>query len=249
MRPLPALPEEPRPAAASNRPRCCALHRAYPPALVASTLVAALFCYLYLTKPLAQITPPAPAPAAAQAAAPAAAAAPVTTTTPAAADKPALLHRGTTLPGDPIAAKPEAASSPPNPAAPPEFGLGFEETNVRIQHALSADGPDGELGRILLEVPVLYESRRLRWTPVQLAQARQLLDRLRVHQENLRAVRQEGSQLLAAWNHLIDQSIPDDALRADSPSLPVNQAGGNPGPSPAGLDTSETIRVSSSDSR
>ena len=73
-------------------------------------------------------------------------------------------------------------------------------------------------------------------------------DIVRVHQENLRAVRQEGSSLLAAWNNLIERSIPDDVLRADSPSLPVNQAGGHPGPSPAGLDTSETIRVSSSDS-
>jgi hypothetical protein len=239
------MPDEARVGGSANRPRAAAIHRAYPPALIASTLTAGLFCYLYLTKPVVEINQvvathsPAATPGPDQ-----------TKANPAPlAQSPrakALLHPGPALPGD-TATRPDAAT-PPLPATTPGFGHGFEETNVRIQHALSAEGPEGELGRILLEVPVLYESRRLRWTPELVSEARQLLDRLRVHQENLRSIRQEGTTLLAAWNLLIDRSIPDDALRADSPSLPVNQSGGNQGPSPIGLDTSETIRVSSSGS-
>lgn len=119
----------------------------------------------------------------------------------------------------------------------------FEETNIRIQHVLDAEFPSGDVSRIIVDVPVLYRSRSLRWTQEQTTQARTLLDRLGAYQEQIRSLRGEGNQLLEEWNGLISESIPSVALRADSPSLPTNQQDDLTPASARGSDTVETIKL------
>ena len=121
----------------------------------------------------------------------------------------------------------------------------FEETNLRIQHVLTAEAPGGHLDRIDLDVPVLYQSRNLRWTTEEAADARELLVRLMDYQEKSRQLRSEGIQLLDSWNQLIGRSIPVSDLRADSPSLPANQQDTADAPGPAGLSTTESIQIQS----
>jgi len=104
---------------------------------------------------------------------------------------------------------------------------------------LKAQGPTGEdLGKIMLEVPVLYRSRALRWTPEEIARARNLMTRIGHYQEAAQIVRNEGSKLLGEWNALVGESIPAPVLRADSPSLTGAQA-------PAGeqLDSTQAIEI------
>ncbi|MDB6076759.1 MAG: hypothetical protein JWO82_506, partial [Akkermansiaceae bacterium] len=135
------------------------LNRAYPWLLIASTGLAAVFCVLYLTKPVIV----AGVPAVAQPVAPAVAAAKPAPVVAAALKQPdaKVLPDAKALPGE--LSRPEATD-------PRGLGAGnanpFEETNLRVQHVLGAQGPAGEdLGRIVLDVPVLYRSRALRWTP------------------------------------------------------------------------------------
>jgi hypothetical protein len=147
------------------------------------------------------------------------------------------------LPGDtpapPTAPRPShAPARPGNPAAP-----AFEETNLSIQHVLTAQSPDGDLSRIILNVPVLYQTRNLAWTDREVAESRELLKRLTTYQENSSALRKEGSILLAAWNKLLERSIPTTILRADSPALPANQNGAGDIPQPDGLNTTESIQL------
>ena len=109
---------------------------------------------------------------------------------------------------------------------------------MRVQHILTATSEDGHVSRIDLEVPVLYQSRQLRWSPSEVEQANQLMLRLMDHQDKSRMLKSDGEQLLADWNALIGTSIPASKLRADSPSIPENQqlAASLSDPSEAGAD-------------
>ena len=150
------------------------------------------------------------------------------------------------LPGEKAAPLPTSTPSqemdvhtrPPMTADSP-----FEQTNLRIQHILTAEAPGGHLAKIDLDVPVLYQSRNIRWTAAEVEEARLLLSRLSDYQEKSRALREEGTGLLESWNRLMDRSIPAGALRADSPSLPSNQQNAADAPHPAGLNTTESIKI------
>jgi len=177
--------------------------------LVASTLVAAGFCMLYITKPVI-ITLPDP---------------------------------GINLPGDlDVMARQRAVQATREDTATPENPI-HEETNLRVQHVLNAATADGDLSRILLDVPVIYASRQLRWTDQEVSQAREIHARLADYHEQSRRLRELGSGLIDEWNELIERSIPAADLRADSPSLPANQqTAGHPN-RPAELDTTEVIEI------
>ncbi len=230
---------------------------AQPVLLVLSTLLAATFCILYLTKPVVRIVaadPTRPAPAN-----------PIPTATPAAPTAPDRVARSspTAKPAKPAAPSTPAADAPasgaPLPADPADLaGAGapksspdaeFEETNLKVQHVLSVVAPDGEIGRVVTEVPVLYQTRTLRWDQAQVAAARNLLAALQAHQQKARALRAEGIALLDAWQALVAGSIPTPALRADSPTLPANQAGESARRGPAGLETSKSIEVKTATTR
>lgn len=225
-------------AYAPHRNHHCRQSRAYPWLLLLSTAVAALFCLLYITKPVIQSAP-----------------APITTTPakpkpkPAAATPPAAaaanwLPGADQLPGDhrpPPATPAPAALSRPLPRPPATSG--FEETNLRVQHILTAEAPGGHLARIDLDVPVLYQSRRLRWTPDDVAAARQLLAQLSDYQEKSRLLRAEGGDLLDRWNRLLNSTLPASDLRADSPSLPANQQDAADLARPASMISTDSIHI------
>lgn len=228
-----------------------------PVLLVVSTLLAAAFCILYLTKPVVRIAaaePTRPAPADPTPAAAPAAPAPTDLTAPAAE---------TTAPDEPAAPSAPAADAPasgaPLPADPADLAAAgatrpspdakFEETNLKVQHVLSVVAPEGEIGRVVTEVPVIYQTRTLRWDQTQVAAARNLLAALQAHQQKARALRAEGIALLDAWQALVAGSIPAAALRADSPTLPANQSGESGRRGPAGLETSKSIEVKTATTR
>jgi hypothetical protein len=226
--------------AAVPQPSVCVIHRAYPALLILSTTIAGAFCLLYLTKPFIQptqisppslaattaITPPPPRPD------------PVTPEA-----KPSLVPHPDRLPGEPKPTPPAQATNrreipPPSRASP-----AYEQTNLRIQHILTAEAPGGYQAKIDLEVPVLYQSRNLRWTANEVAEARKLLVQLSDYQEKSRNLRLEGVELLASWNSLVERSVPTVELRADSPTLPSNQQDAAAGPRPVNPNTKELIQT------
>ena len=149
--------------------------------------------------------------------------------------KTSLIPDKDRLPGEKSTGE-NARPASPAPAA-------FEQTNLRIQHILTAEAPGGHLAKIDIDVPVLYRSRNLRWTAAEVADARALLARLADYQEKSRTLRAEGAELLDSWNSLIERSIPASDLRADSPTLPTNQQDAADAPRPAGLNTTELIQI------
>lgn len=211
--------------------------RSYPWLLLASTGLAAVFCGLYLTKPvIAAGTAPSIADAPFE---PAPAPPPGPDAAKPANESRSLLPSSGTLPGDPPL-KPQAADPRRLQSAETGAAASYEETNLRIQHVLKAQGPAGEdLGKIMLEVPVLYGSRSLRWTPAEVARARELLVRIGDYQEKTRILQAEGGALLSEWNALVGDSVPTEVLRADSPSL-TRDALLNPA---EGLDSTEAIEI------
>jgi hypothetical protein len=222
---------------ANRRAGTCPVQRAYPWLLASSTAVAALFCLMYITKPVIIAASDAtrqtvPSQALAMADNP--------------AKTPSLMPSADRLPGEtsPAANAVKPTATDPRRALPGSAAASaFEETNMRIQHILTAEAPGGHLDRIDIDVPVLYQSRSLLWTPTEVAEARALLLRLMDYQEKSQALRAEGVELLGAWNHLIESSIPSADLRADSPSLPANQEDAADSPRPAGLITTESIQL------
>ncbi len=239
---------------ANRRTSTCPVQRAYPWLLSASTAVAALFCLLYITKPV--IVPPIAGSSSSaqpvtiqpstQTGSPILASGPLN-----ALPQPGLMPQADRLPGETTAQ--QAAAIKPTPADPRTALPGavaasaFEETNLRIQHILTAEAPGGHMNRIDIDVPVLYQSRNLRWTLAETEEARNLLVRLMDYQEKSQMLRSEGVELLETWNRLIGNSIPAGELRADSPTLPANQMDAADAPKPAGLITTESIQIQPSD--
>ena len=223
---------------ANRRATACPVQRVYPWLLFTSTAIAGVFCLMYITKPVVlgasgnfESQPQS---------------ALLAKSVEISAAKPdSLLPDQHRLPGEKTsvpATTPRPAGSAaevPQPSATAEF----EQTNLRVQHILTADTPDGHVANIDIDVPVLYQSRNLRWTPAEVAQARQLLIQLSDYQDKTRQLRAEGVTLLASWNQLVEKSIPAGVVRADSPSLPSNQQDAADAPRPAGLDTNEAIRI------
>ncbi len=202
--------------------------RVYPWLLCTSTILAAAFCLLYITKPVIM---------ASQQTGAGYPDSPVTLGESAPVANVSLMPGKDRLPGE----KPAAVTASNLPA--PRSTNAFEQTNLRIQHILTAEAPGGHMARIDLDVPVLYQSRNLRWTPEEVAQARELMARLADYQEKTQTLRAEGAELLDAWNQLVERSIPAGQLRADSPTLPTNQQDAADAPRPAGLDTTELIKI------
>jgi hypothetical protein len=232
---LPSVLAAPTASYSTSNRRASALpgQRVYPWLLAASTALAAGFCFLYVTKPVI-VAPPGVT--AGVGVAPA-----VVQPVAAAQVNQGLMPSQDRLPGEKSAGRPGPAAA--HEARPQSRSGAFEQTNIRIQHILSAEAPGGHLAKIDLDVPVLYQSRNLRWTAAEVAGARDLLVRLADYQEKSRTLRMEGSELLDAWNHLIARSIPTGELRADSPTLPTNQQDAADAPRPAGLDTTEAIKI------
>ena len=221
-----------RPARTANQKRAAgSVLRIYPLLLVVSTSMAGGFCYLYLTKPVIQTSPPPTVRIAeSQSAAPPA--------------NPAAPLAEPTVEEETLAREPEP--SRPRPSAPQgltqDSASAFEETNLKIQHVLTAQGPgQQDLGRIVLDVPVVYPSGTIRWSQEDVAKARSLLVRLDAYQLKANDLRNEAVGLISEWDQLIVASIPEPALRADSPTLPENQGEGTSGQS--ALDSSEVIEI------
>jgi hypothetical protein len=215
---------------------------AYPWLLILSTSIAALFCLMYINKP---IFPASSGPLLI----------PSLTSIPSTPAKrksgsktntsAELMPNADRLPGEqatPAEGNGTTADSRRNLPEPPSSSA-FEETNLRIQHILTAQTPTTPLARIDLDVPVLYQSRNLRWTSDDVADARKLVIRLIDYQEKSKLLRAEGNELLTAWNHLVSRSIPASDLRADSPSLPTNQENATDAPRPTDLISTESIQI------
>lgn len=129
--------------------------------------------------------------------------------------------------GAPVPIDPRLLNSGLRGAAEPGVGLGWEKTNLKVQHILTADAGSGEHEKIVINVPVLYETRSMRWTPDHVEKAREVLARLMLYERNLSNLRKEGSAILADWNELLKETVPAGSLRADSPSLPYNHGQGH----------------------
>lgn len=180
--------------------------RIYPLLLVFSTAVAGAFCFAYITKPVVAADP---------------ASAPIASVSN--PSTPAAPAKVTTPPADLAATKPKNNNSNSKQQLPPApRSTGYEESNIRMQHILDAESASGDIHRIVIDVPALYKSRNLRWTQEDAAQARVLLKRLEDYQEKSRALRDEGGLILQDWNKLMDASVPNQVLRADSPSVSSN---------------------------
>ena len=231
---LPSLQPTP-PSPANFRRAGNPIQRAYPWLLLTSTGLSAAFCFLYISKPVVQASSgPAPRPAAEQPA--------KTVPSPSTGGmKLAENHPGPAplLPGNQLPGESSAAADRPNRLEP----SATEQTNLSVQHVLNAQIPAGDISRIILDVPVLYQSRHLRWNQGDVEEARELLGRLADHQERSSSLRAEATQILGDWNRLIARAIPSSDLRADSPSLPGNQSNAAPLNVPTSLKTSESIQL------
>lgn len=231
-----AISTAPGPYSTSNRRAIpCPVQWAYPWLLLVSTSLAGLFCLMYITKPVMLASSSAKAltaypdkPTITNVDEPKSAAAPAA---------PNLMPSANRLPGE----SQKAAARPvlPHPAA----DRSFEETNLRVQHILTAETPDGLIARIDIDVPVIYQSRNLRWTAAEVAEARALLIRLANYQEKSQMLRAEGVDLRASWNRLVGSSIPVGDLRADSPTLLTNQQDAAATPRQAGMNSMESIQI------
>jgi len=229
---LPSLPPAASYSKANRRVPTQSALRVYPWLLFLSTAVAALFCLMYITKPVMMASQNSPTSQALPS---------IATNVSDPKASVALMPSKDRLPGEKITNTSHPSAEKHD--APPQARAPFEQTNLRIQHILTAEAPGGHRAKIDIDVPVLYQSRNLRWTTTEVATARALLIRLANYQERTQILRAEGVELLDSWNRLVEQSIPAADLRADSPTLPTNQQDAADLPRPALLDTSESIKI------
>ena len=229
------------------------LDKAYPWLLGVSTCLSALLCWMYVTKPVI-IPDRSPVVASAEQESHRTEQEPVVND---GADSG--LVEGSLIPSDsrlpsgsekpvasqgvefPLTEDPKMLNPAQLDAREQGVAIGWEKTNLKVQHILSADTGSGKNEKVVVNVPVLYESRSMRWTPEKIEKAREVLARLMVYERNLGDLRKEGGAILAEWNQIIEETVPASSLRADSPSLPYNQ---NNGSAAAALpDSSSLIQV------
>jgi hypothetical protein len=126
------------------------------------------------------------------------------------------------------ATKPEAVKQDKGLDAQPDPGKAahesdtslWEPTGITVSRVfLATDGVKGEVRKIPMNVPVLYESRLLALDKDKQRAVARLLDKLVAYRTRLAAVRKEGADLLAEWNQIISSSTPQDLLLSDSPTL------------------------------
>jgi hypothetical protein len=96
----------------------------------------------------------------------------------------------------------------------------WEPTGITVSRLfLASDGANGEVRKVPMSVPVLYESRLLALDKDKQRAIARLLDKLMSYRTRLAAIRKEGADLLAEWNRIISSSTPQDLLLSDSPTL------------------------------
>jgi hypothetical protein len=96
----------------------------------------------------------------------------------------------------------------------------WEPTGITVSRLfLASDGANGEVHKVPMSVPVLYESRLLALDKDKQRAIARLLDKLMSYRTRLAAIRKEGADLLAEWNQIISSSTPQDLLLSDSPTL------------------------------
>jgi hypothetical protein len=169
---MPSLPAILSPPAtsystANRRTSTYSMARVYPILLFISTAAAAVFCMMYITKPFIQASA-------------------TSTGIPPQADVSRSIVPPGLLPDEqPLSEQKESVETPRDAgisARTTALPATCEQTNLRIQHILTAEAPGGHLAKIDIDVPVLYQSRNLRWTPSEVAEARELLVRLADYQ-------------------------------------------------------------------
>jgi len=96
----------------------------------------------------------------------------------------------------------------------------WEPTGITVSRVfLATDGAKGEVRKVPMNVPVLYESRLLAVDKDKQRAIARLLDKLVSYRTRLTAMRKEGTDLLSEWNQIISSSTPQDLLLSDSPTL------------------------------
>jgi hypothetical protein len=152
------------------------------------------------------------------------------------------------------AAKPEAvkqdkgldAQADPEKAVRESDKSLWEPTGITVSRVfLATDGVKGEVRKIPMNVPVLYESRLLALDKDKQRAVARLLDKLVAYRTRLAAVRKEGADLIAEWNQIISSSTPQDLLLSDSPTL-IEKNGTDAtghGESPPGFEPGKGISV------
>lgn len=184
--------------------------------LILSTLSAVFFCYLYVTKPIEKIIYKDAIDSSGGEEL-----SEDSVSDPAAPIAGFESLSSNSLPGENTdTAKDNKLAGVPLPETPATEGkIGWEETNDRIQHVVTAEyGQQSQ--RVLIEVPVIYETRGLRLGPEQAKEAQRVLRALKIYQQQIKKLHQDGKNIQMAWNSLLMSAQPIQALRADSPSLP-----------------------------
>ena len=203
------------------------MSKAYPLLLGAIVCLSGALCWMYITKPVIVSTPPQQ-----PAASLLTVEKDVTEVTGVKLGKEAsvesdLVPSEDALPGETPSGNRTAASAKSGKLpAGVKPGVRWENTNLKVQHILRAMTENGEQ-KIILDVPVRYETRTMRWTKEDIAEARNILSRLMIYERDLNNLRQQGKGVLNDWNLLLGRTAPATVLRADSPSLPYNQGHGN----------------------
>ncbi len=211
--PEPSEKEPAQPAATAT-----GLEKLYPVLLVMSLLMAAVFCLLYLTKPVVQVQ--------------------------STKQEEVFVNQGETHEVVKQVEEPvyqsllspwpdeeplseQAGNTLQSDVFTDEFiSEGHEGTNLKMQQVFIAEGPGGQREKIEIEQVVNYPTRLLRWDSETIAQARFLKQEMARHLNDVQIVRQNGEYLMAEWEKLITGAMPIDVLRADSPSLPNNAFAG-----------------------
>lgn len=202
--------------------------------LILSTMTSCFFCYLYVSKPT--VAPAAEKPASTQSSEPDSEPATPVREDSITASSPEdfVAPSPDSLPGAAKAATPQlkpvnphsATSTISLPSTPAiAHSNAWEETNDKVQHVITAQAEDGESERIILEIPVIYMTRGLRFSPAEAKEAERILRALKIYQGQIKQLHQDGLNIQTAWQTLLNNAQPIEALRADSPSLPKSNQG------------------------
>lgn len=167
------------------------LQQLYPILLAGSVLLAGLFCFLYITKPVVVKAASTLEPAQSEV-----------------LDEQQLTDRLMPWPdAEPVLQAEDFLMPLDSSIDGGEERPGFEKTNLKMQQVFLIEGEGFDKEKLVVEHDVAYSSRLLRWDAEKVRKARLLKQEMVRHLNDVRIVRENGDYLMNEWESLDRKSV------------------------------------------
>jgi len=91
-----------------------------------------------------------------------------------------------------------------------------ENTVLTVEQVFGIKHGGKEFGKLLVEAPIRFDGKSMRWSEDEIHNARNFLEKLKSYSDDLARLGEESTSLEQEWYQILRESRPVDSLRSDS---------------------------------